>query len=151
MLKTWFTVSTLTKGMGLLLALGNNLPATSSQHLTNGIRAYELGDYATAHNVFELNARRGDATASYYLSILYRTGLGVQQDEYTAFRWCKLAAEEGMVEAQYQLGIMYLEGEGVTSDEDQALKWLWAAADRGYQQATEVIEYVLYNDFTVGC
>jgi len=75
----------------------------------------------------------------------------VAQDEYSAFEWCKFAAEEGMLEAQFQLGLMYMEGEGVTEDESEAMRWLWMAADRGYPQATEMLEYVLSNDFTYGC
>ena len=97
------------------------------------------------------SAETGDARAQYLLSTLYRTGRGVDQDPYSAFYWCKLAAEEGVLEAQFQLGVMYLEGEGVTEDEGEAMEWLWLAADRGYLQATEVLEYVLYNDFTYGC
>jgi len=97
------------------------------------------------------NAEAGDARAQYLLSTLYRTGNGVNQDDYNAFHWCKLAAEEGVLEAQFQLGVMYLEGEGVTEDESKALEWLWLAADRGYPQATEVLEYVLYSEFDYGC
>ena len=97
------------------------------------------------------SAEAGDARSQYLLSTLYRTGRGVAQDSYTAFYWCKLAAEEGVLEAQFQLGLMYLEGEGVTEDEGEAMKWLWLAADRGYSQATEILEYILYNDFTYGC
>ncbi len=152
MSKAPFTRSVFAKGMGLLLSLGASMPtATGSQHLTDGIRAYKAGDYAAAYKVFETNARHGDAEASYHLCSLYRTGLGVRRDEYAAFEWCQRAAKHGMLEAQYQLGIMYLDGEGVTADEDQAMIWLWTAADRGYPQATEVLEYILYNDFTIGC
>ena len=96
-------------------------------------------------------AEAGDARSQYLLSTLSRTGRGIAQDAYSAFHWCKLAAEEGVLEAQFQLGLMYLEGEGVTEDEGEAMKWLWLAADWGYPQATEALEYVLYNDFTYGC
>ena len=45
--------------------------------------------------------------------------------------------------------------EGVTEDETEAQKWLWAAADRGYPQASEVLTYILSDDyhqeFGIGC
>ena len=96
-------------------------------------------------------AEAGDPRAQYLLSVLYRSGRGVEQDPDEAFRWCKRAAEEGVLEAQFQLGIMYLKGEGVTEDEGAAMNWLWRAADRGDRQATEVLDYVLGSDFTYGC
>ena len=97
------------------------------------------------------SAEEGDARAIYLLSTLYRTGTGVARDEYNAFHWCKLAAENGVLEAQFQLGLMYLEGEGVTEDETEAMRGLSLAADQGYPQAGEVLEYILYSDFTYGC
>ena len=135
-------------GLGCALTLGIALCTASAGEPADTIADKE------AQKVFQdvkSSAEAGDARAGYLLSTLYRTGRGVAQDAYNAFHWCKLAAEEGVLEAQFQLGVMYLEGEGVTEDEGEAMKWLWLAADRGYPQATEVLEYILYNDFTYGC
>jgi len=134
-------------GLGCALTLGFALTAVSAQEPGNTIPGKD--DQKTFH-ALKSSAESGDARAGYLLSTLYRTGRGVAQDAYNAFHWCKLAAEEGVLEAQFQLGLMYLEGEGVTEYEGEAMKWLWLAADRGYPQATEVLEYVLYNDFSYG-
>lgn len=96
-------------------------------------------------------AREGEAQAQLHLCGMYRSGSGVQQDEYQAFHWCKRAAEGGLLDAQYQLGLLYLQGIGVTEDEERALEWIWLASDRGSQQAMQTLQFILQNDFTTGC
>ena len=135
-------------GLNCALALGVALSAVSAREPGNTDPAKDDQEF---FHTLKSSAEAGDARAQYLLATLYLTGRGVAQDTYNAFHWCKLAAEEEVLEAQFQLGLMYLEGEGVTEDEGEAMKWLWIAADRGYPQATEVLEYVLYNDFTYGC
>ncbi len=120
-----------------------------------GLDAFNKGQYTKAYRLIKVSAERGELNSLFILSTLYQLGLGVEIDEYEAFHWCKMAAEEGHLEAQFQLGLMYLEGEGVTEDETEAQKWLWAAADRGYPQASEVLTYILSDDyhqeFGIGC
>jgi TPR repeat protein len=122
-----------------------------AESLDVGIAAYKEEQFPKALEIFQHHATKGDPAAQYYLSILYRLGLGVELDEDAAFLWCKQAAEEGKLDAQYQLGIMYLQGEGVEEDDALALEWLWQAADRGHFQAKEVLQFTLDNDFTTGC
>ncbi|MFK7848254.1 MAG: tetratricopeptide repeat protein [Rhodothermales bacterium] len=122
-----------------------------AEGLEVGIAAYQEEQFSKALEIFQLYATKGEPTAQYYLSILYRLGLGIEQDENAAFLWCKQAAEEGILDAQYQLGVMYLQGEGVEEDDVLALEWLWLAADQGHLQAKEVLQFALENDFTTGC
>jgi hypothetical protein len=137
--------------LGFALALNLAFGADSVAHQHDGLSAYQSGEHAIAFQRFKTEAENGDTRSMYLLSTLYQLGEGTEPDEYKAFYWCKLAAEDGLLEAQYQLGMMYLQGEGVTPDDVEALRWLWEAADRGYPQATNTLEYVLYNDFTYGC
>ena len=136
--------------IGTALAI-TPLPATFAGGDENGIDAYQAKQYDKAFEIFSRNADKSNPKVLFYLSSMYRTGKGVEQDEYMAFDLCKDAAEEGFAEAQFQLGMMYLHGEGVTEDDDQALEWLWAAADNGYSHAREILQFVLQNDFTAGC
>jgi TPR repeat protein len=99
----------------------------------------------------QARARKGEAQAQLRLSGMYRSGKGVEQDEYQAFYWCKLAAEGGLLDAQYQLGLHYLQGIGVSENEERALEWIWLASDRGNQQAVKTLQFILQNDFTTGC
>ena len=116
---------------------------------TQGITAYENGEYSKAFDLMKLSAESGVAKSQLILSIMYRRGLGIEKDEYEGFYWCKQAAEQEILEAKFHLGLMYMEGEGVTEDEDEAVKWLWDAASLGYPQATEILQYVFSEDFDI--
>ena len=122
-----------------------------AHELSDGISAYQSRRYEQAFQIFSEHADIASPKALYYLSELYRSGKGVEPDEYSAFELCKQAAEEGIVEAQFRLGMMYLQGEGTTEDDDRALQWLWMAADNGYPHAREILDFVLNSDFTTGC
>ncbi len=139
------------RAVGLVLALGCVSAGGAAQHLNEGLRAYEAGHYRKAYQVFRDQALQGDPEASFQLSRFYRTGKVVKRDEYAAFEWCRRAAEQGVAQAQYRLGLMYMDGEGVTSDEYEAMKWLELAAKGGNEQARQVLDYILYGDFTIGC
>jgi TPR repeat protein len=123
-----------------------------SEHLAEGIKAYEEKNYKQAFSIFTSHADITNPMAMYYLSALYLSGKGVEQNEEMAFKYCKRAAQEGVVEAQFQLGMMYLSAVGITQeDEDRALEWLWRAADGGNQEAREMFDFVINSDFTFGC
>lgn len=132
-----------------LLALSSQGLAVES--LEAGIALYQQNQFPKALEIFQDYAEKQEPSAQYYLSILYHQGLGVEQDKDEAFLWCKRAADAGVLDAQYQLGIYYLQGVGVEEDDALALEWLWEAADRGHQQAKEVLQFTLENDFTTGC
>ncbi|MFK7845490.1 MAG: tetratricopeptide repeat protein [Rhodothermales bacterium] len=142
-----FTLKAITAASAL--ALSSQVLAVGS--IETGITAYQQKHYSKALEVFHHYSKKHEPRAQYYLSVLYRQGLGVERDDEVAFLWCKRAADKGMLDAQYQLGIMYLQGEGVGEDDALALEWLWQAADRGHKQAKEVLQFALENDFTTGC
>lgn len=114
-----------------------------------GLTAYENGEYSRAFELFKLSAESGTAKSQLILSTMYRQGVGIEQNEYEGFYWCKQAAEQEFLEAKFQLGIMYIDGEGVSDDEDEAIKWLWDASSQGYPQATEMLQYVLSEEFDI--
>jgi TPR repeat protein len=137
-------------GTGIALSILSD--SASSNHFIDGVRAYEKKQYEQAFSIFTSHADTTNPMAMYYLSVLYLSGNGVEQNEEMAFEYCKRAAEEGVVEAQFQLGMMYLNAVGMThEDEDRALEWLWRAADSGHQQAREMFDFVINSDFTYGC
>ena len=73
--------------------------------------------------------------AQFYLSLMYRTGRGVPQDDKTAVKWYKLAAEQGSALAQSNLGVMYDNGQGVLQDYVRAHMWFNIAASSGLEKA----------------
>ena len=64
---------------------------------TAALKAYEQGDYATAHKEWLALAQGGDAFAQYALGGMYQHGQGVPQDYKEAVKWYRLAAEHGNV------------------------------------------------------
>ena len=77
-------------------------------------------------------AEQGDASAQFYLAVMYATGEGVPEDDAEADRWYRAAAEQGLAPAQYYLGLMYDIGEGgVPEDDAEAVRWYRAAAEQG--------------------
>jgi uncharacterized protein len=82
-------------------------------------------------------ADRGNAIAQHNLSVMYATGTGVAQDEWTAKIMCRRAAEQGYLPAQYNLGVFYARGMGGPVDQVAAWAWYDLAATRGFEGAAQ--------------
>ena len=80
--------------VGLLLA-----PALSWADFQAGREAYLGGDYETALKEWRPLAEQGDASAQYYLSVMYEAGLGVPEDLVLSHMWMNLAAAQALKEA----------------------------------------------------
>lgn len=68
-------------------------------------------------------ASEGDGEALFLLGKLHLQGLGVRQDENTAFGYFKRAAEAGCHRAQIMLGVMYTNGIGCNKSVKNAEYW----------------------------
>jgi len=80
-------------------------------------------------------AKKGDATAQFYLGSMYADGRnGAIQNYKKAFNWYKLAAQKGVPEAQRGLGDAYAKGQGVQQDYIQAHMWINIAKTQMNQQ-----------------
>ena len=87
---------------------------------TDGMTAYDRGDYARAAQVWHSLAERGDTRAPAV--------------------WYQKAAAQGHGKAQYNLGIIYLEGHGFSPDFDAAASWFRKAAAQGVAGADRKAE-----------
>ena len=67
-------------------------------------------------------------SAQSYLAFMYKSGLGMAEDDGQALQWYQRAAESGYALAQYSLASMYQSGEGTPQDYVQAHKWYSLAA-----------------------
>ena len=97
----------------------------------DGARAFERGDYATTLRLWRPLAEQGNATAQYFIGLMYTEGKGVPQDDAVAVEWYRKAAEQGLADAQFALGFMYDEGKGVPQDDALAYMWFNLAAAQG--------------------
>jgi len=104
---------------------------TKPPALSDGVAAYQRGDYVTAVSIFRSLADQGLADAQNNLGSLYANGEGVTQNYAEAARWYRKAADQGHANAQTNLGFLYSEGQGVTQNYAEAARWYRKAADQG--------------------
>lgn len=100
-------------------------------NIEEGLAAAASGNYLKAHDLWLVEARRGDASAQGYLGVLYAKGQGIPQDDKEAARWLRLAAEQGNATAQTNLGALYAKGRGVPQDDKEAARLFHQAAVQG--------------------
>src|SRR5258705_2102019 len=110
---------------------------------SEGLAAYQHGDYSAAVRLWRQAAEQGDAHAQHNLGLLYRDGHGVAKDINEAARWFRLAAEQGLTQAQVNLGVLYAAGQGVPPNDDEASRWFRLAADKGDEFAQYNLAYLL--------
>jgi TPR repeat protein len=70
--------------------------------------------------MFRWAAAQNDPHAMAFLGSMYASGLGVEQDNTTAFQWLQKSANAGSAAGQSGLGLLYLHGQGVARDYEKA-------------------------------
>jgi len=91
-----------------------------------------------ANELYEMAAKRGQATAQYNLGLFYRQGShGLTQSDKRAIKYFTLAANQGHADAQFNTGVLYLRGEGIEQSYSKAKEWWTKAAAQGYKEAIE--------------
>ncbi len=119
--------------LAIVFVLGFAPPAWAD--FSDGLAAYNRGDYATALREFRPLAEQGYAGAQNNLGVMYGKGQGVPQDYAEAVKWYRRAAEQGLAQAQTNLGVMHFTGRGLPLDYEEAVKWWLKAAAQGHAQA----------------
>ena len=90
-------------------------------------------------------ADQGDMHAQYHLAMLYDFGLGTEENDVEAARWCRQAAEQGHAEAQFTLGQTLRLGEAVAPDMKEAFTWFMKSARQGNPDAEHALS-VCYQE-----
>lgn len=91
-----------------------------------------VSDHQMAFKWLQAASARGYALADLNLGIMYRDGIGVEQNfESAAECFYKAATAGGMTEAQLRLAAMYYDGIGVPQNNKQAVFWWHKAAEQG--------------------
>jgi hypothetical protein len=96
-----------------------------------GLEAFQRGDYALALKQLVPQARKGDASAQYYVGRMFHEGKGVPEDNAIAFRWTHKAAQRGNSDGEALLGVLYAQGQGTSKDMAEAARWFHKAALKG--------------------
>ncbi len=100
----------------LLTLLRLTWPPFATAGYTEGLAAYDRGDYITAYNEWLEPAEQGLAQAQYRVGSLYESGLGVARDFTEVSKWYRRAAHQGHTMAQHMVGLTYAYGLGVPQD-----------------------------------
>ena len=97
------------------------LPAMAAgDHLSDGLAAYNIGDYEKSmENCLPL-AEQGVPAAQFCVGRLYAQGFGVPMDDAQAHKWYGLAAEAGHAEAQFNLGVSSVSSSSTTAKRFQS-------------------------------
>lgn len=90
-------------------------------------------------------ADQGDMHAQYHLAMLYDFGVGTEENDVEAARWCRKAAEQGHAEAQFTLGQTLRLGEAVAPDMKEAFTWFMKSARQGNPDAEHALS-VCYQE-----
>jgi len=99
--------------------------------LDAGRRALDKGSYAAALTEFLPLARKGNATAQYYLAWMSHRGKGLPENYSAALAWARKAAAQGNADAETLIGLLYAQGQGVPRDDAEAARWFQKAALQG--------------------
>lgn len=114
-----------------------------ADELTQGLEAYEKGDYARARELLTpLAEHHGYVKAMNALGLMSEQGLGQTVDGAAAEKWYKKAALLADEDAMYNLGILYGEGAVFEKDNIKSLAWLGAAYDHRQDEALQVAKLV---------
>ena len=118
----------------LALALMLAMPAVAAT-FGDGVTAYSLQQYETAHKIWLELAEAGDGQAQYRLAELYEFGFGIEQDSAKAAQWYLRAAESGDGPAQLAYAYLLLGGRGTEENKAEAAVWFRRAARKGNAKA----------------
>lgn len=90
-------------------------------------------------------ANKNDAEAQYFLAIMYRNGMGVEQSYEKAIQWYKKAADQKHAHALQGLSEMYFEAKGVPNDmtygtmREIGTKYLKRSVETGFPPAMQYL------------
>ena len=94
------------KKLPLYLLLSIGLSCTAVADFSDGLKAYEKQDYATAINEFLPLAEQSNADSQHFLGHMYSNSLGVLKDDKQAVYWYTKAAEQG--NGHLMIGMIWL-------------------------------------------
>ncbi len=115
----------------LALSADGMSAGSANARFSDGLRAYDAGDYAATLSAWRPLAEAGNAEAQAGLAGLYASGFGVAPDPRAAAAWYERAARAGHRVARLNLGDMLARGQGIARDRVAAHAWLELAARQG--------------------
>ena len=108
---------------------------THSNGFTKGMKAFEIGDYETAIDIWTnlsypgiLDFHDADRGSQYELGKMYLYGVGVEIDTKKALNLIQESANKNYSPSQFLIGLLYDEGKVLPKNNKKALKWITKSA-----------------------
>ena len=123
----------------------NNNIFVSTVNFSYRIKSIKLlknAEKAVISNLFETcknHADAGNSQAMVNLGWLYKHGIGVERNYFTAYTWFMRGSITDNSNANYNIGLLYLKGLGVKQDIVQGLNLLTDSADKKNSIAMKII------------
>lgn len=127
----------------------SKLALENGRNLLFGLNGEEI-DYEAAFQIFTEIEPEVDyeylGEINYYIGHMYELGLGVVEDNETAYDYLYKAYVWECPKAAYALGTMYYYGEGVEKDKEKAKDYFTAAVEGGCIEANEGLADFAYDE-----
>ena len=112
------------------IAYDDRQPGADHRKVRNGFDAYIAGENNNAFQTWKPHAVSGNATAQYYLGVLFHGDGDTEETIPCAIAWYHTAAAQGHIDAIVKLGILKSLGDHKFIDQDEALSLLKFAAEK---------------------
>jgi TPR repeat protein len=96
-------------------------------------------DYHQAFKWFNVAAQAGDASANYFMGLIYKNGAGVPVNLAASVKYFKKGAEQNHPASLFMLANAYRSGEGVVRNDRRAKRLYRRAAEMNHHEAAEVL------------
>lgn len=106
-------------------------------------------DYAKAKIMYEALVAQNDTRAMNKLGVMYKNGLGVNQNNDSARYYFELASDLNNPKALFNLGLLYKNGDGVTQDFSKAFECFEKSLKYGNKASLYSLGYFYYKGLAV--
>ena len=127
-----------------LFCLGTCIQAQEPEEaFDRGFDAFEAKNYQVAAELWQKAAQEGHVRAQNGLGVLYRDGLGVDQNPEKAISWFYMSADNGYAFGMDNLASFYIDQGGAREMEVEAYKWLFIATAINFDERANYKLYIL--------
>lgn len=116
--------------------------SNSEQMAKDGTVSFYHENYREAQQFLSKASEQGDASAQYYLGIMYLNGYGVPINYKEAVRLFTLSTEKNYASSQIALGVLFIQGIGVPQNFKRAAILFTQAAKQGNLDAQGILGWI---------
>lgn len=100
------------------------LSQSLAQNCVSALEHIEAGYVRYGVEELRKMANANSVHAQYFMAVCYECGIGVTQDQVSAFKFCRKAAERGLPDAMYRMASYYKNGVAPRVDTEKYSEWI---------------------------